>query len=105
MTATYCVEGRWYYIQDATLVGGAVDPERTHTLWTGWIWVREKKYHTDTTVTLFGMAPRKSTTHPGHTGKSYNSDRNIALEMRRGLTVKTLKDGPPAYVIQEQTLV
>src|SRR3954462_9465135 len=98
MTATYCVAGRWYYIKQATLVGGNIPDDRDrYQLWTGWIWVSEKKYHTESTVTLIGI-----TSHP------HDPDlqaRRVVLEMRRGLTVQTLKDGPPVYVINEQSLI
>jgi len=103
MTATYCVEGRWYYIQDATICADEHGRVKEPRLWTGWIYVREKKYHTDSTVTLIGSTPARQ--ENPNTGERPVDSTRVILEMRRGLTVKTLKDGPPAYIIQEQTLV
>lgn len=104
MIATYCVEGRWYYIDGATLIGGNIHDKERYRIFTGWVWVREKKYYTDTTVTLFGQTlVTPGSIHPEDKVK-HNEYRSVALEMRRNLTVKTLKNGPPVYIIQEQTL-
>ena len=108
MTATYCVAGRWYYIEDATLVADHVGRLKDPRLWTGWIYVREKKYHTDRTVTLFGETTLGAS-EIGMAGKVHPDETRrvtlrVVLEMRRGLTVRTLKDGPPVFVINEQTL-
>jgi hypothetical protein len=105
MTATYCVAGRWYYIEDATIVSNEFGRVPKPELWSGWIHVSEKKYHTESTVTLIGHMLNKDT-HPQIPLPPDDIDfRRVVLEMRRGLTVKTLKDGPPVYVINEQTLI
>lgn len=97
--ATHCQPKRWYYFTDATHVncrdenGARAEPH----LWTGWLYITDKKYQTDTTVTVFGYTT-------GFDQSLERDERWTALEMRRKLTVKTLKNGPPTYVIQEQTL-
>lgn len=101
MIATYMVAGRWYYLEDATLVANTHGHLKEPRLWSGWIWVNEKKYHTDYTVTIIGYTTTGPATPLGFTNEQ---KERVVLEMRRKLTVKTLKDGPPVYVINEQTL-
>lgn len=102
MIATYMVADRWYYVEDATMVVNEFGRLRDAVLWTGWVWVREKKYHTENTVTIIGHTLND---HPNTPKPLDDIDlRRVVLEMRRKLTVKTLRTGPPAYVINEQTL-